>query len=340
MSATDGNVDAKILSAIVSEEEDSDSDRELQIAFEEGLLKIDKLNYVTEKKRPIINKKAELENKVKELTKNLTWIETLDVAVNSDHIGEKVLNDDFEREIIFYKQAEKAVQIAVLRLREMNVRIFRPTDYYAEMVKSDQHMQKIRQRMAEVEESKQKLEAIRRIREEKKFAAKVQKKVMERKQNEKKILAEAVKKHRKGVKSHLDAILNNANTTRDTGVFYPSFQIHFNNACISIKLGCHLDFGLCLAVSSFCFTLLRKRWDFQVEAKRSEKGRMRGKSKKFRRLARDKKFGFGGQKKRSKKNDKNSFEEIATPGSVARKLKGHHFGGNLLKNSAKQRKKR
>lgn len=31
--------------------------------------------------------------------------------------------------------------------------------------------------MAEVEESKQKLEAIRRIREEKKFAAKVQKKV-------------------------------------------------------------------------------------------------------------------------------------------------------------------
>ncbi|EFO24968.2 hypothetical protein LOAG_03513 [Loa loa] len=293
MSATDGNVDAKILSAIVSEEEDSDSDRELQIAFEEGLLKIDKLNYVTEKKRPIINKKAELENKVKELTKNLTWIETLDVAVNSDHIGEKVLNDDFEREIIFYKQAEKAVQIAVLRLREMNVRIFRPTDYYAEMVKSDQHMQKIRQRMAEVEESKQKLEAIRRIREEKKFAAKVQKKVMERKQNEKKILAEAVKKHRKGVKSHLDAILNNANTTRDTG----------------------------------------------VEAKRSEKGRMRGKSKKFRRLARDKKFGFGGQKKRSKKNDKNSFEEIATPGSVARKLKGHHFGGNLLKNSAKQRKK-
>lgn len=31
--------------------------------------------------------------------------------------------------------------------------------------------------MAELEESKQKLEAIRRIREEKKFAAKVQKKV-------------------------------------------------------------------------------------------------------------------------------------------------------------------
>lgn len=42
-----------------------------------------------------------------------------------------------------YKQAEKAAQVAVLRLREMGVKIFRPTDYYAEMVKSDQHMQKV-----------------------------------------------------------------------------------------------------------------------------------------------------------------------------------------------------
>ncbi|VDN49984.1 unnamed protein product [Gongylonema pulchrum] len=76
-----------------------------------------------------------------------------------------------------YKQAEKAVQVAIGRLREMNVKIFRPADYYAEMVKSDEHMQKVRQRMADIEEGKQKQEAIRRLREEKKFAAKVQKEV-------------------------------------------------------------------------------------------------------------------------------------------------------------------
>ncbi|VDM06841.1 unnamed protein product [Wuchereria bancrofti] len=291
MSTTDDDVNARILPAIESEEESSDSDRELQIAFDEGLLKTDKLNYIVEKKRPIINKKAELEDKVKKLAMNLTWLETLDVQVNNDHLNEKVLSDDFEREIIFYKQAEKAAQIAVSRLRGMGVRVFRPTDYYAEM---------IRQRMAEIEESKQKLEAIRRIREEKKFAAKVQKKagfisffVIERKQSEKKILAEAVKKHRKGVKSHLDAMLSNAKRIQDT----------------------------------------------EVGIKRSEKGRMREKNKRFRRVARDKKFGFGGQKKRSKKNDKNSFEEIATPGSLARKLKGHHFGAHVLKSGAKPKKK-
>ncbi|CAG9537418.1 unnamed protein product [Cercopithifilaria johnstoni] len=292
MCTMNGDVNAKIFSAVESEEEDSDSDRELQIAFNEGLLKTDKLNYVVEKKRPIINKKAELESKVNKFKKNLPWLETLDVTVNNDQVGKKALDNDFEREIIFYKQAEKAVQIAVSRLREMDVKISRPTDYYAEMVKSDRHMQKVRQRMAEVEESKQKLEAIRRIREEKKFAAKVQKKVMERKQSEKKILAEAVKKHRKGVKSHLDAILNNS----------------------------------------------RRMQDAEVEIRRPEKGGMRGKNKKSRRVARDKKFGFGGQKKRSKKNDKNSFEEIASPRSIS--FKRRHLGPNVLKSGAKRRKKR
>ncbi|VDK74165.1 unnamed protein product [Litomosoides sigmodontis] len=296
MDTTDGDVDTQIFSAIETEEESSDSDRELQIALNEGLLRTDRLNYVVEKKRPIINKKAEMEGKVEELKKNLTWLETLDVTVNNDQVGNRVLNDDFEREIIFYKQAEKAVQIAVLKLREMGVKIFRPTDYYAEMVKSDQHMQKIRQRMAEIEEGKQKLEAIRRIRQEKKFAAKVQKKVMERKQNEKKVLAEAVKKHQKGVKSHLDAILNNA----------------------------------------------KKLQDDEVKVKRTEKERMRGSNNKSRsrRMARDKKYGFGGQKKRSKKNDKNSFEEIATPGSLARRVKGSRFGVSVRRSGAKQRKKR
>lgn len=43
---------------------------------------------------------------------------------------------------------------------------------------------------------------------------------MERKQNEKKILAEAVKKHRKGVKSHLDAILSNVTKLQDAEVFF------------------------------------------------------------------------------------------------------------------------
>uniref|UniRef100_A0A915Q1D1 Uncharacterized protein n=1 Tax=Setaria digitata TaxID=48799 RepID=A0A915Q1D1_9BILA len=290
MNIVNADADVSMLSADEIGEESCDSDRELQIAFDEGLLKSDKLNYVVEKKKPIINKKTELEEKVKKFNKNLSWLERLDVTVNNGHISEKAISDDFEREIVFYKQAEKAVQIAIPRLREMGVKIFRPGDYYAEMVKSDRHMQKVRERMAEIEQNKQKLEAIRRIRNEKKFAAKVQKKVMERKQNEKKILIEEVKKHRKGIKSQLDTMLNNA----------------------------------------------KRMCDNEVEVKELTKEKLRGR-KKFSRIARNKKFGFGGQKKRSKKNDKNSFEEIATPRSLARKLKGFHFGS---KSDAKQRRKK
>lgn len=43
---------------------------------------------------------AEMEDEVAKLKKNLSWLETLDVTVNNDQVGEKMLNDDFEREII------------------------------------------------------------------------------------------------------------------------------------------------------------------------------------------------------------------------------------------------
>ncbi|KHN81304.1 putative rRNA-processing protein EBP2 -like protein [Toxocara canis] len=195
-----------------SEESDAaqDSDRELQVALKEGLLKTDRLNYVVRKKRPIINKVAELRAKLAKFEKKLPWLETLDVTVANDSMTSEAVDDDFEREIIFYKQAQEAVQTAVPRLLKMGVKVFRPADYYAEMAKSDEHMQKIRKRMLDMQESKQRQDAIRRLREEKKFAAKVQKEVLENRQAEKKKLLEAVKKHRKGMKSQLEDMLNNA----------------------------------------------------------------------------------------------------------------------------------
>lgn len=42
-----------------------------------------------------------------------------------------------------YKQAQSAAIVAIERLKKMNIPIFRPPDYYAEMAKSDQHMDKV-----------------------------------------------------------------------------------------------------------------------------------------------------------------------------------------------------
>lgn len=43
-----------------------------------------------------------------------------------------------------YKQALAAVQAALPRLHDLQVATQRPVDYFAEMVKSDVHMKKVR----------------------------------------------------------------------------------------------------------------------------------------------------------------------------------------------------
>ncbi|CAI5442204.1 unnamed protein product [Caenorhabditis angaria] len=203
------DVEMKGLDIEEEQESDADDDRELQAAFAAGLLKSDGLNIMTRKKRSVINKVAEMKEKLAEFTKDLPWVETLEIVTPHQQLDKKSENDDFKRELSFYKQAEKAVQMAYPRLLNLNIKVLRPGDYYAEMAKSDSHMQKIRKRLLGIQEMKERQEAFRRIREEKKFAVKVQKEAIAAKNSEKKKLAEAVKKHKKGMKQQLEDMLNN-----------------------------------------------------------------------------------------------------------------------------------
>uniref|UniRef100_A0A0N4YW81 Probable rRNA-processing protein EBP2 homolog (inferred by orthology to a C. elegans protein) n=1 Tax=Nippostrongylus brasiliensis TaxID=27835 RepID=A0A0N4YW81_NIPBR len=182
--------------------------RTLQVALRDGLLKTDRLNYIVPAKRPIINRTAEIREKIAEFAKKLPWIETVDVTTKST-LTKEMIENDFDREMQFYLQAEKAVQLAVPRLLAMGVKVIRPSDYYAEMAKSDGHMQKVRKRLLKIQEGKERQEAIRRMREEKKYASKVQKEVLDKRTNEKKQLMEAVKKHKKGMKQQLEDMLSN-----------------------------------------------------------------------------------------------------------------------------------
>lgn len=71
---------------------------QLQAAFAAGLLK-DGLNIQVAKKRPIINKSAEMKEKLAEITKDLPWVETLEVVTPHSEMDKKVENDDFQREL-------------------------------------------------------------------------------------------------------------------------------------------------------------------------------------------------------------------------------------------------
>lgn len=114
-----------------------------------------------------------------------------------------VLND-FKREIHFQRQAQAAAKEAMRRLRELGIPTKRPDDYFAEMAKSDEHMQKVRKYMMDKEEGQKKSERVRQLREQKKMAKAVQKEAQAKKAAEKKKMLDDVKAFRKGKLKNLD----------------------------------------------------------------------------------------------------------------------------------------
>jgi hypothetical protein len=58
-------------------------------------------------------------------------------------ISDDPVHNDFKRELLFYRQAQSAVLEALPRLKSMNIPTKRPEDYFAQMAKTDEHMQKV-----------------------------------------------------------------------------------------------------------------------------------------------------------------------------------------------------
>merc|ERR1719266_2276808 len=182
-----------------------DSDEELQEAFAAGLLKPG-LNSVVEKsERKLTNNVAGLKQKTEELAaplKKLPWIEKLDHVVlklaplapelalkEAEHekARQKILkssgisnasthsdaiHNDFKRELTFYRQAQATVLEILPRLKSMGVPTKRPEDYFAQMAKTDDHMNKIRAKLVSKQATEERLEKVRKLRELKKFGKK------------------------------------------------------------------------------------------------------------------------------------------------------------------------
>lgn len=55
-----------------------------------------------------------------------------------------MVNNDFKREMYFYRQGQAAVMEGYARLTELNLPTNRPEDYLAEMAKTDDHMFKVK----------------------------------------------------------------------------------------------------------------------------------------------------------------------------------------------------
>jgi rRNA-processing protein EBP2 len=183
---------------------------------------------------PKINDEAKMKEKLQEIYLTLPWIERLDMtndlaplapelAVQIERQEQKraslfkgnqklpyvapskdaVLND-FKREILFYRQAQQAAQEGIKKLQEAGVSTKRPDDYFAEMAKTDDHMQKIRSHLLAKQEGIAKSERIRQIREQRRMGKILQKEVTKKREEEKKKMLDNLKEFRKGKLKNLD----------------------------------------------------------------------------------------------------------------------------------------
>lgn len=146
--------------------------------------------------KAIYNKEAILE-KLEDIAwpKNVDWRHKLTIEHDQ---GEKVdVNDDLARELAFYTQALDGTRQAFEKLQSMKVRFLRPTDYYAEMVKTDVHMHKIKGRLLSEKRRIEEAEERKKAREAKKIAKEVQAEKNKQRAKEKKEQIESVKKWRK-----------------------------------------------------------------------------------------------------------------------------------------------
>lgn len=92
-----------------------------------------------------------------------------------------------------YKQALNGTNAARALAAKNNFSFTRPSDYFAEMVKSDAHMERIRQRLLDEKAGIKKSEDKRREREGKKFGKQVQVEKLKEREKGKKEMEERLK---------------------------------------------------------------------------------------------------------------------------------------------------
>lgn len=186
------------------------------------------------KKRVRIYNKDRLNEKLESMILKMPWVERMDLvtdkapmapemAVQIEREEQKRANlfkgnqkipyvapevdpvlNDFKREIEFQRQAQGAVIEGIARLHELKIDTKRPDDYFAEMAKTDEHMQKVRKFLMAKQEGQAKSERVRQLREQRKMAKILQKQTNEKRAADKKKMLDEVKAFRKGKLKNLD----------------------------------------------------------------------------------------------------------------------------------------
>ncbi|KAA0195818.1 rRNA-processing protein EBP2 [Fasciolopsis buskii] len=274
----------------------------------------------------LVNRSPALENTLRHIENNLPWVERLDIVtppapapkeLEVENDPEKIdADDDFKRENYFYRIGQAAVLKAIPQLHALGVPTKRPVDFFAEMVKSDEHMGKVKKHLVETQQRLALRERARQMREKRKFGKQTQLAVLQARKAEKRRLTEAIKASRKKSGHNqadlLDSILSE---------FRDEHEPKLNQKKAETK---QTGFHRAKDIAN------RRKINRQRDYK-------------------NKKYGHGGQKKRSKRNTRDSFgmglkrdfdpsKHQNAPKKVGRmKAKG---GGLKMKHKRSQSKRR
>eukprot|EP00239_Pterosperma_sp_CCMP1384_P001985 CAMPEP_0197852374 /NCGR_PEP_ID=MMETSP1438-20131217/20422_1 /TAXON_ID=1461541 /ORGANISM="Pterosperma sp., Strain CCMP1384" /LENGTH=266 /DNA_ID=CAMNT_0043466397 /DNA_START=126 /DNA_END=922 /DNA_ORIENTATION=- len=175
-------------------EDESEMDSEDELEAEMAALGATDEDAEEAKKRAIYNSEG-----LHECLEEIGWEESHhwnELQVVSAKVPTDVpdVDDDLNRELSFYNQALTAAKEAGIRFLEEKKPFRRPDDYYAEMVKSDQQMMKIKGRLLTQSKNLHEAEQRRKQAELKRYGKKYQVEVMkERMAQKKKSIADITK---------------------------------------------------------------------------------------------------------------------------------------------------
>jgi len=175
-----------------SEEEESEEEEDSEDDSDEG-----EDVPTREPRKDAVYNVAGLHEKLEEIAwpGNLDWMENL--CINYKTEQEIDVNDDLTREMAFYTQALEGTRDAYDKLQALGVPFLRPPDYYAEMVKSDSHMLKVKDKLLFQKKMVEETEERKKARESKKLSKAIQAEKLKERAKQKKHDIESVKKWRK-----------------------------------------------------------------------------------------------------------------------------------------------
>jgi rRNA-processing protein EBP2 len=157
-------------------DEDDDDEEEEEEDIPLSDLEDDEREDVIVHQRLTINNSAAIKTSLKRIsfiTKNTPFSEH-NSLVSQEPIEVTDPNDDLNRELAFYKVCQAAAIEARGLLKKEGIPFTRPGDYFAEMVKNDEHMDKIKKKLYEEAAGKKAAAEARRQRDLKKFGKQVQ----------------------------------------------------------------------------------------------------------------------------------------------------------------------